>query len=232
MGDDTIEPGGVAAVVEVIKSKPSVNFIWANYQLFNTSNFGIDIAREECFIEKNQLLVLGGAGLGFISTTIFKREHGLKSLIGARKYVGSFFSNLYIILHVIAQPGECYYLRGPVVICHPATSEEIKAQVVKFGGVIKNEAFQVFGINFSKILREYNNNFEEKIIRKVIKKSFGQTWRGVLVGSVGGWDTTNGKSLKLISNFWMFPESWLAFILFLLPTSILNPMYKLYKKIK
>jgi glycosyltransferase involved in cell wall biosynthesis len=232
MGDDTIEPGGVAAVVDVIKSRPSVNFIWANYQLFNTRKLGIDIQDRECFIEKNKLLVLGGAGLGFISATIFNRDLGLKCLINANKYVGSLFSNLYIVLHVIAQPGDCYYLRGPVVICHPATSDEIKSVVVKDGGLIKNEAFQVFGVNFSNIVREFSKSFDSKIINKTLKKSFGQTWRGVLVGSIGGWDTTKGKRLKLIRNFWMFPESWIAFALFLLPTSILNKLYKFYKFIQ
>lgn len=232
MGDDTIEPGGIAAVIDVIKSKPSVNFIWANYQLFNTKNLGIDIQDKECFIEKNKLLVLGGAGLGFVSATIFNRELGLKSLSNANKYVGSFFSNLYIVLHVITQPGDCYYIKGPVVICHPATSDEIKNVVVKDGGEIKNDAFQVFGINFSNIVREFSMSFDSKIINKTIKKSFGQTWRGVLIGSVGGWDTTKGKRLKLIRNFWMFWESWIAFALFLLPISILKKLYKFYKYIQ
>lgn len=232
MGDDTIEPGGVAAIINVIKSKPSVNFIWANYQLFNTRNLGIDIQDKECFIEKNKLLVLGGAGLGFISATVFNRDLGLKSLSGANKYVGSLFSNLYIVLHVITQPGDCYYLKGPVVICHPATSDEIKSVVVKDGGIIKNEAFQVFGINFSNILREFSISFDSKIINKTLKKSFGQTWRGVLVGSVGGWDTAKGKRLKLMRNFWMFPESWIAFVLFLLPVNILKKLYKFYKYIQ
>jgi glycosyltransferase involved in cell wall biosynthesis len=232
MGDDTVEPGGVAAVVDVIKSKPSVNFIWANYQLHNTKNLGIDIAPRECFIEKNQLLVLGGAGLGFISSTVFSRVHGLQSIDSASKYIGSFFTNLYMVLHVITQPGDCYYIKGPVVICHPATSKEIMDAVIKDGGMIKNEAFQVFGINFSKIVREFSESFESQIIRQTLKNSFAQTWRGVLVGTVGGWDTTTGKGFKLIRNFWMFPESSLAFVLFLMPRSIVVILYSLYKSIR
>jgi hypothetical protein len=192
------------------------------------TRIAIDIKARECFLEKDHLLILGGAGLGFISATIFNRKLGLRGAVEAEKYVGSSFANLYIVLYVITQPGDCYYLRGPVVTCHPATSDEIRSVVIRDGGRIENEAFQVFGVNFSVIVREFSASFDSQIIKKTLRKSFGQTWRGVLVGSVGGWDTTKGKRFKLIRNFWMFPESWLAFILFLLPKGILKQLYKIY----
>jgi len=231
MGDDTIEPGGVAAVVEVIKSKPSVNFIWANYQLFNTKLFGIELEVKECEILKDQLLVLAGAGLGFISSTIFNRNLGMKAIATTEEYVGTLFVNLYIVLYVISQPGGSYYLKGPIVICHPATSEEVKSNYVGNSGEINNPAFQTFGISFASIVNNFSDSFDPKIIRKTLKRSFGQTWRGVLVGTVGGWDTTKGKKLMLIRNFHMYPECWIALVLFMLPVNILKSLYRLYKSV-
>lgn len=231
MGDDKIESGGVSAVVEVIKSKPSVNFIWANYQLINTKLVGIDLEAKECQIEKNQLLFLAGAGLGFISATIFNKKIGAKAIVSAEEYVGTLFVNLYIVLYVITQPGESYYLKGPIVTCYPATSEEIKSTYVGNLGEINNPAFQTFGISFASIVKNFSNSFDRNIIRKTLKRSFGQTWRGVLVGTVGGWDTTKGKKLMLIRNFYMYPECWIALVLFMLPVDVLKLLYRLHKSI-
>lgn len=229
MGDDEVTPAGVAAVLDVIKRNDEINFVWANYRLANSTTLAIDLQESRYFSSRDELLVLGGTGLGFISATVFKRELALTGISRAEKYVGSTFVNLYLVLHVISQPGKYFYLRGPVVICHPATTEEIKEVVVKDDGRIKNDAFEVFGINFAKIVREFSNRFSSCAIRRTLKKSFGQTWRGVLVAFVGGWDTPHGKRIRMLKHFWMFPESWAAFVLFFLPKIILSPLYDLYK---
>ncbi len=38
----------------------------------------------------------------------------------------------------------------------------------------------------------------------------GQTWRGVLVGWAGGWDSPAKKRALLLKHFWSFPEVWIA----------------------
>ena len=232
MGDDTIEPGGVLKVLNVIKSNQKVNFIWANYQLYNTSKLAIDINSNQCKINKNELLKLGGAGLGFISATIFEREMGLKGLEGAEKYIGSLFSNLFIVLSVISKSNACYYIKGPIVICHPTTSEEIKLLVTNKNGEINNRGFEVYGITFPAIIKEFKNDFSPKIIEKVIKTSFRQTWQGMYVGWIGGWDTPNGKKMKLLKNYWKYPSVYLALILFTLPMSINKILLQIHRKIK
>lgn len=229
MGDDEVVPTGVADVLGIVKQDNDVSFIWANYRLVNGVTLAIDSRESRYFNSRDELLVLGGTGLGFISATVFKRELALSGLPYAEKYVGSAFANLFLVLHVISQPGKHFYLRGPVVICHPATTEEIKQVVVKDNGKIKNDAFEVFGINFAHIVREFSTQFSADATRTTLKKSFGQTWRGVLVAYVGGWDTPQGKRLKLLKHFWMFPESWIAFVLFLMPRSVLAPLYSLYR---
>lgn len=229
IGDDVVAPGGVGEVLEVIRRNREVTFIWANYRLVNGSKLAIDLQANQVFASRDALLELGGAALGFVSATVFKRELALSGIESSKKYIGSAFVNLYLVLHVISQPGTHFYLRGPVVICHPATSTEIKEVVVKSDGKVKNEAFEVFGVNFSNIVREFSGSFSAGSIRKTIKKSFGQTWRGMLVAYVGGWDTPQGKRIRMLKYFWMFPESWMAAIIFLLPLQWLKILYKLYK---
>ncbi len=229
MGDDDVVPGGVSNVLDVIKKNPEVSFIWANYRLVNGKKLAIDFKKNCFFKSRDQLLEVGGTALGFISATVFKREIALPGIDLAKKYIGSAFVNLYLVLYVISQPGRYYYIRGEVVICHPATSAEAKASVVNESGVINNWAFQVFGINFKNIVKEFSNSFSNKAIRKTIKTSFGQTWRGILVAYVGGWDTPKGKRIQMIKYFWMYPECWIAFVLFMIPKSILGVLYKLYR---
>ena len=229
LGDDTIVFNGVSAILDAIKKYPDLNFIWANYRLHNTNLLGIDINKEECLIDKNQLLDLGGAGLGFISATIFRREIGMQAEVRANDYIGTLFSNLFIVLHVITSPGKFLYLRGPIVICHPATSEEVRRDYVSSDGVIKNPAFITFGVNFKNIVSDFEKKFDENVFKRAIKKSFRQAWTGVLVGAIGGWDSTNGKKIILIKNYFMFIESWLVLILFFLPIAVLKPLYKIKK---
>lgn len=229
MGDDDVVPGGVSSVLDVIKQNPEVTFIWANYRMVNGKKLAIDFHENRFFESRDQLLELGGAALGFVSATVFRRELALSGIELSKKYIGSAFVNLYLVLYVISQPGRHYYIRGEVVICHPATSDEAKASVVSESGVINNWAFQVFGINFANIVRDFSSSFSASAIQKTIKTSFGQTWRGVLVAYVGGWDTPKGKRIQMMKYFWMYPECWIALVLFMIPKSMLGVLYRLYK---
>jgi len=232
LGDDDVTPGGVGQVLDAIRNNHDLTFVWANYQLVGTKDLAINLQSSRFFSSRDKILELGGTALGFVSSTVFKRELALPGIERARKYIGSFFVNLYLILYVISQPGRHYYVHGPVVICHPASVDEIKAVVVKNPGVIKNDAFEVFGVNFSRIVREYTTVFSSLAVRRTIKKSFGQTWRGVLVAWVGGWDTPKGKRLRMIKYFWMFPECWVALIFFLTPLSVNKILYRIYKALR
>jgi len=229
IGDDEVAPNALPRVLEVIAGNREINFLWANYCLVGNPSLAIDLPGDQFFINRNELLAAAGAGLGFVSATIFRREIALPGLLEAENYVGTAFVNLFIILYVITKPGKLFYLRGPIIICHNATSEEIKAVVVASNGQINNHAFQVFGINFSKIVRRFSNFFEPLVLQQVLKKSFHQMWRGVIVGTIGGWDTTRGKKIELFKNFHQFPECWIAIILFCLPKQVLSFLYRIYK---
>jgi len=229
MGDDELAPKAVSRVIEEISKNREINFLWANYYLVGNPSLAINFPADRFFKSRNELLETAGAGLGFVSATVFRRETVLPCLGEAKNYIGTQFVNLFIVLYAITQPGGLYYLRGPIIICHNATSEEIKGTVVGSDGQINNQAFQVFGINFSNIVRRFSTSFDSVILQKVLKRSFSQMWRGVIVGEIGGWDTTKGKKIKLFKNFGQFPECWIAIFLFCLPKQVLRLLYRIYK---
>jgi glycosyltransferase involved in cell wall biosynthesis len=231
MGDDDVVEDGVEAVLRIIKQHQCVTFIWANYVLFNTKKYGINLLHDRLFASRDEILKHSGAGLGFVSSTIFRRDLALTGVEAAQRYMGSGFLSLYLVLHVLSQSGDHYYIHGPVVICHPTSSEEIIKIKVLHDGTICNQAFEVFGINFHDIIRHYSAYFLPNTIRQTLKKSFGQTWRGIMVGWIGGWDTPKGKRIRLLRYFWMFPEAWVASILFLIPLPINKLLYQAYKSL-
>lgn len=232
LGDDEVLSGAVAQVLSVIEKNPKLTFIWANYHLVNESKLAIDFSENREFVDRNELLESGGAGLGFISATIFSRRLALEAIPEAAKYVGSLFANLYLVLTVISKPGSYYYLRGPIVCCHPTTNAEIKEIVTNKGRAsIVNRGFEVYGITFPAIVNEFRSAFTKSAIRKTISKSFGQTWRGMLVGWIGGWDTPENKRVLMIKNYWSYPECWIASVLFLMPLAINKALYRVYKKL-
>ena len=228
IGDEIILPGGINKVFDVIKNNPEIGFIWANFYIAGTKKLTIDLPRGGFFSSRDEILEKALAGLGFISATILNRKLALTGLDGARKNIGTEFSNLYFVLHVISLTEKNYYIKEPVIVNYPATSEEIKKITAK-NGIINNRALEVFGFNFANILRNFKASFSSIVVKQTIQKVFGQTWRGMLVGWVGGWDTPKGKRIKMLKFFWNFPEAYIAFALFLIPLRINKILYKFYK---
>jgi len=84
-------------------------------------------------------------------------------------------------------------------------------------------------VGFANLLWEFEGTFSRKAIRKTIKGSFGQTWRGMLVGWIGGWDTPKGKRWRMFKLFWSYPECWIALPIMLMPLWINKGLFRIYK---
>jgi len=231
LGDDEITPGSIQRVLAAIRENGDLSFIWANYTLIKSEKIAISLPKDQIIEDCNRMLELGGVALGFISATICRRELLLTGIEESKQYDGTLFVNLYLVLHVICQPGKLLYMKGPIVICHNTTPEEFIEIAVDDSGVINNWSFQVFALYFSEIIHAFPS-FSPSSMEKVIKESFGYTWRGVLVGYVGGWDTPHNKRLIMLKHFGRFPEAWLAFFLFCFPRWLLGIMYRVYKILK
>lgn len=232
MGDDDISSDAISKILGLITKYPDLGFLWANYKIINSGTVAIDITENRFFRDVDELLEKSGTALGFISSCIFNRLIALDSIEDAKKFIGTEFVNLFIVLHVITSTKKCYFISDPIVLCYPASSEEIKNNKVKDNGLIENNAFNVFGIHFFEIVSYYSTHFRKKTIRNVIKKSFGQTWRGVLVAWAGGWDTPKGKRIKMLKVFYKYPEAWIAIVLFSVPSTINKLMYSVYRYCK
>lgn len=230
-GDDDFSPSAVHQVLKAINRNRDLDFIWANNIRFDTGSLAIHFDSDKFFNSKNEVLLTAWSGLGFISSTILKRNLALDALAEANQFIGSDFVNLFIVLHVLANSKNHFYIKGPLVINYPALSPEIKSITTsRVPGKIVNNAFQVFGLNFLKITNYFNNDFDKKIIYSVNKRNFGRLWRGVIVGWIGGWDTPSKKRIKMLINFYMFPEVIPAFILFCLPKRINAFLYSIFVK--
>jgi abequosyltransferase len=227
-GDDDFCEGALAEVIR-IASLGKYAYIYANTVIAGTEivHSSIDCSRE--FNTCDEVIESLGGGLGFISSCVFRRQDALRGIESSRSWIGSSFANLHLMLFIIANAQKSYFIKGPVVKYDLTTVEEFKTSKIGKDGVVNNEAFFVFAINACDIFDSFAGHYDPLVIRKITKKLFGQTWRGLLVATVGGWDTPQGKRFILLKRFWMFPESWLAFLLFLMPARALRPLYDFYK---
>ena len=231
MGDDDIVENGVETVLNVLNKYIDIGFIWANYRSLNGDVCCKNITSNRFFKNLDEILISVGSGIGFVSSCIINKALAKESLKSSEIYIGTTFVNLFIVLFVITHSKRNYCISEVVVINHPASISEIKEITTRNPGIIDNRAFEVFGIHYSNIISQFKEFFEFKnTLSKIISNSFANTWRGVLVGWVGGWDTPKGKRILLLKTFWRIPEAWFAFTLFCLPKTLLTFLYYIYKK--
>ena len=205
-----------------------LNFIWANFALSDKSNLAVN--RSNGFFEsQDDMLESLAHDICLLSTQVVKRKVALKGLERAQKHIHGFaFASTAIVLYAATEPGRSYFLRGPFVLCNPTSMDEIKSKTTQ-GGVINNDGFITYGIYFFELMKDFNDRFSRKSIRKTLNGNFACLWRGILVGWVGGWDTPKGKRIQMLKYYWSYPECWVAFSIMLLPRWMVIAFYKFYK---
>ena len=227
--DDEILSGSIYEVNKLITSDQNLNLIWANFDSDLPGGLAVKNRNSGYFRDGSEALEVIGTGIGLVSTQIFRRKQGLLGFEIAKKHVVVFsFASTAVYLSVLAGPGKFYFMNGPCFICHPTKPDEI-FEITNKTGKIVNEGFNVYGIHFLSIVKEFEGSFKRRSIRKLLAENFGAMWRGMLVGWVRGWDTPSGKRFLMFKYYWSFPEFWLAITFFLLPLSVNKMLYKLYK---
>lgn len=227
--DDELLPGGIDAVLGLIKGNPDLNLIWANFDCDLPRGVAVKDRRSGFFLDGSEALDVIGTGIGLVSTQIFRCERGLAGVDIARRHVAGFsFASTAIFLHVLSGVGKFYFLEGPYVLCHPTTLAEIKQTTTRTGNII-NEGFNVYGVDFYSIVKEFEGKFSRRSIRRLLSVNFASLWRGMLVGWVGGWDTPRGKLWTMFKLYWSFPEFWIALPAFLTPLCVNRFLYRIYK---
>ena len=66
LGDDEIVNNGISQIKNIIRLNPEVGFIWANYQMSNSSLKAAYLEEDSFLNRSDELISLVGAGLGFI----------------------------------------------------------------------------------------------------------------------------------------------------------------------
>lgn len=229
-GDDVLVDGAINRLISLVKKSPDIFFVLINScDIDNKTDTTLEIGSDEFFDNRDQIIeaVKKDIGiLGFIAATVFKREKALSGIESSKKYIGSAFVNLYLIFHVISQEGKFYFFRTPYVF-----SESKSAGKPRW-----YDPFQVFGINLYKIVREFENKFDRRLMRQALAYNLGRVWRAVVVERAMGFTMAFGSKIPKIKQmaifYWSYPEFYVALPLFLLPRFILRIFYKIYRFFK
>lgn len=227
--DDILLDDGIHAVLDIIKADSEINFIWANFAYQEISNLVMD--RSDGYFKNGSDVIRSlGVNIGLMSTYIVRTAIARRGLTYASRHVRGFaFAATAVVLWVLTQPGKFYFLRGPYILCNPTSTEEIKKATIKADGSVVNAGFVTYGIYFYEVVNGLASHFESGAARKLLSLNFGSLWRGMLVGWVGGWDTPQGKRLRMLKLYWSYPECWIALPIFCMPRPIVKVFYQIYK---
>ncbi len=227
--DDELLSGGIAEVLELIEAHDDLNAIWANFDSDLPSGLSVKNRTSGFFDSGSQALDIAGTGIGLVSTQIFRRKQGLLGFDIAKKHIVGFsFASTAVYLSVLAGPGKFYFMNGPYILCHPTKPDEI-ISITNSSGMIVNNGFHVYGVEFHNIVREFEGRFDKKSVRRLLSVNFGALWRGMVVGYAGGWDTPKNKRLKMLKIYWSYPECWLALPILCMPRTVIKMLYQFYK---
>ena len=226
--DDLFLPGVVSNILPILKEKKNLTSVWVNYKVGSKSH--VSGLSEPLFCkDAGQFLDIVGSGIGLISTQLFRRDLGLQGIPIARQFIYGFsFASTAVYLNAVTAEGESCIMPVPQFECYPTTNEEFRSLFIK-NGTINNPAFKVYGVEFYKIVRAYENKIPNGAARRLLAKNYGYVWRGMLVAWVGGWDTPSGKRWQMFKLYWSFPEFWIAIVAFSIPLWLNKSLYKIYK---
>lgn len=232
IGDDELVGGAIDHIASCQGIRERAEFIFVETRNHETGAAQINLPLSRYFKDRDELLLLAGTGLAFISSNIFRSDIAEKNLAYLEQFRGTDFCNFALSISVIANSERHFYLNQPLVINYPHSIQEHKRRRKFTNGLPENNFFNIFGVSWKKILFGQKKHFRASTLRTSVRSVFSSTWKGVVVGWAGGWDTPRGKKFLLLKHFWNLPEAWFVFVIFLLPTSFIRHSYRFYKIIR
>ncbi len=219
VGDDEIAPGAISTICDILSKDRDITFIWASHN----SNYNEHQPNINSFYYKNGIdAVLNlGKNLGYISSTIIDRKIALASIDLSRRYVGTAFVNLHIVLYVILNGSKSYHISKTCIINHPNCHKDMN-----------DDGFQVFGANLYNVFYSYVDIIGNNVFKSIMRNNFTTLWKGMYVRWVIGYESPRKHILPLIKYYWYDWRISLAVILFMLPLTLNKAFYFVYKKLK
>ncbi len=225
-GDDIFFPKILNKVTEFLKENDSVDFIYINSTDITGKQFSIPSKGSHFYENRSEAVLELRDMLGFCSACLFKKEQLVTELPKAEKFVGSSWVTLFLALSVLAEGESFYFLDGKNFFSDTKPAGEVRWY----------DQFQVFGINFFLVLSEFSKKFENHAIEIVLRNNLRRVIKAIIVergmGLKTGFASPSPKILPMLKLYWSYWEVWGAIPLLLLPGSILEILYGIYRKFK
>lgn len=222
-GDDILVPGVVQRILEVLKVKPTIDFIYINSTDLDGLNFSIQPNVSKYFADGNEALLELKDQLGFCSAMLFRKEILSLGFDKAENFIGSCWVTLFLVLNVLVEGKFLYFLDGSNFLSKPKLLGEVRWY----------DSFLVHGINFALVVNHFNNKFKRSTVRNILAEKFSKSWRAVVVERALGFNSGFAKSnysLKVLFRlYWSYPEFYIAVLIMFLPRGMLFRLYSLYK---
>lgn len=222
-GDDVLHPGALGKIVDFLSCNENLDFVYINSTDMSGENYSINLGGSRFFRDRNEALLELRDQLGFCSAMLFRKEMLLGGLQKAVKFIGTSWVTLFLALNTLAIGKTFYFFDGKNFASDPKLPGEIRWY----------DPFEVHGINFYIVMREFKAVFNRKILGKVLAEKFGRTWRAVIVERACGFTTGFGApspKIKLMAKYyWSYPEFYLALPLMLVPRPLLRILFVRYK---
>ncbi len=218
--DDEVVNGAVERILEVLRQNPTLTFMWTNYSNTNGA-VGLQLNGNDVYCtDGNQVVRLLGNRIGLLSCFLFRKEDASSGFPIAERYVGSYWSILGLIFEVLSKQGLCAILSKPSILNNPTPFDQ--------GG---SNGFEVFGVNYFRIIKEFRSKFHRGTIRSILKRNFRYVWRGVIVRWIRGYESPKRKRVMMLRLYWSYPECWIAILLMLLPRTLVTALYFIFKRV-
>lgn len=227
-GDDRIIPTAIAHMVQTLRSHPDIDFLWVNSgneeNPDDKDDGGLNWGPSRFLKDGNEAIEEIADQLGFLSALVFRREAGIPSYVGAEKWIGTDFAALHTVFYILSRPNaKVYYMAERLILGKPKLPED----------QLFFDSFEVFGITFYKMLKEFESEFRSSSVKKCLAKNFEAIWKGTLVYRAKGLTTNLGSNTmplgKFFKLYWTFGSFWVALPFFLMPRPLVRICYKIYK---
>ena len=164
LGDDTLEEGGVHAVVKLLNSDPAISFVFVNSREEGGAHPPSFSCRPQPLLcpDGEEILETFCDTLGYpsppLSSIATRHSPGLEK---ATQFTGLAFVNLAIILHVALTA------RKKILYCRTAYHRRLASG--RQAGVVRR-FHSVFAINLYHIVRAYDGSLRASAIRRMLGK--------------------------------------------------------------